>query len=65
MYKELRGLKPESLKPESLEALPVQIPLPHEIIRQHPMDPEDPKTQRRLNNVAAILRPGYSSSEIR
>lgn len=37
-----------------MPSIRLEIPLPHEIIRQHPMDPEDPKTQRRLNNVAAI-----------
>ncbi|KJK63870.1 hypothetical protein P875_00064680 [Aspergillus parasiticus SU-1] len=52
MYKELRGQNAESLESENAEVLPNLQCLQF-------------KTQRRLNNIAAILRPRYSSSEVR
>ncbi|GAB1200023.1 hypothetical protein APSETT444_009383 [Aspergillus pseudonomiae] len=50
--------------PRSLDPGAYFVPLSEEFIQQHPMDTTDPETQRRLNNVATILRPGYSSSTV-
>ena len=50
--------------PRSLDPGAYFIPLSEEFIQQRPVDTTDPETQRRLNNVATILRPGYSSSTV-
>ncbi|KAE8337990.1 hypothetical protein BDV24DRAFT_166692 [Aspergillus arachidicola] len=50
--------------PRSLDPGAYFVPLSEEFIQQRPMDTTDPETQRGLNNVATILRPGYSSSTV-
>ncbi|KAE8153282.1 hypothetical protein BDV25DRAFT_149770 [Aspergillus avenaceus] len=54
----------ELVIPRSLDPSAYFTPLSEEFIRQRPLDTTDPSTQRRLDGIAGILRPGYSCSEI-